>query len=268
MSRQEIVNKSGTSSADKFKVGDVVERIEEEHLGMKVGDRGTIIELVSGDSIRLREYEGTHATEFFKLITGSVINSNEIEIGDTVKRTRGDNYGIKQGENFVVVDIEYPYVIANRGNGNRKHDPINLTIVRKGKEPMKVPEETTWDFKNLLDVCSKQTASTEANINSKGDLNMTQNVQRKTVTVNLIDRDASLDEKHSLVATFGQFMTSKSNEALIRSIIMEPKNEVAKLIEQHNEVRTKQINKEILQRTGNKVHLEPVEESDLYWEIL
>lgn len=100
-----------------------------------------------------------------------------------------------------------------------------------------------------------------------GDTNMSTNTQRKTVTVNLIDRDSALDEKFALVATFGEFTTSKSPEALIRSIIIDPKNKVGELIAQHNEVRVKQTNKEIMERTGNKVTLEPVEESDLYWEI-
>jgi len=103
--------------------------------------------------------------------------------------------------------------------------------------------------------------------NQQEEVNMSTNNQRKTVTVNLIDRDSALDEKFALVATFGEFTTSKSNEALIRSIIIDPKNKVAELIAQHNEVRVKQTNKEIMERTGNKVTLEPVEESDLYWEI-
>lgn len=102
---------------------------------------------------------------------------------------------------------------------------------------------------------------------TKEEVNMSTNTQRKTVTVNLIDRDSALDEKFALVATFGEFTTSKSPEALIRSIIIDPKNNVAKLIAQHNEVRVTQTNKEIMERTGNKVTLEPVEESDLHWEI-
>jgi hypothetical protein len=103
--------------------------------------------------------------------------------------------------------------------------------------------------------------------NQQEETTMSNNTQRKTVTVNLIDRDSALDEKFALVATFGEFTTSKSSEALIRSIIIDPKNKVAELIAQHNEVRVKQTNKEIMERTGNKVTLEPVEESDLHWEI-
>lgn len=105
------------------------------------------------------------------------------------------------------------------------------------------------------------------NINQQEESQMSNVTSRKTVTVNLIDRDAALDEKYSVVANFGQFTTSKSPEALIRSIIIDPKNKVAELIAQHNAERVKQTNNEILNRTGNKVTLEPVEESDLYWEI-
>lgn len=108
---------------------------------------------------------------------------------------------------------------------------------------------------------------TKYNFNQQEETTMSTNNQRKTVTVNLIDRDSALDEKFALVATFGEFTTSKSSEALIRSIIIDPKNKVAELIAQHNEERVKQTNKGIMERTGNKVTLEAVEESDLYWEI-
>jgi len=103
-------------------------------------------------------------------------------------------------------------------------------------------------------------------IKQQEEVNMN-NTARKTVTVNLIDRDSALDDKHALVAAFGEFTTTKSGEALIRSIIMEPDNQVAAAIAEHNKVRVAQVNREILNRTGNKVMLEPVEESDLFWEI-
>jgi hypothetical protein len=123
-----------------------------------------------------------------------------------------------------------------------------------------VPREYAGIALNTLDL-------TKFVINQQEEVNMSTNNQRKTVTVNLIDRDSALDEKFALVATFGEFTTSKSSEALIRSIIIDPKNKVAELIAQHNEVRVKQTNKEIKERTGNKVTLEAVEESDLHWEI-
>jgi hypothetical protein len=123
-----------------------------------------------------------------------------------------------------------------------------------------VPKEYAGVDLNTLDL-------TKFVINQQEEVNMSNNTQRKTVTVNLIDRDSALDEKFALVATFGEFTTSKSPEALIRSIIIDPKNKVAELIAQHNEVRVKQTNKEIMERTGNKVTLEAVEESDLHWEI-
>jgi len=138
---------------------------------------------------------------------------------------------------------------------------------RAEKEPPQVERKTLQENTVSVIMIPTDVNSVIKHFNQQEETIMSTNTQRKTVTVNLIDRDSALDEKFALVATFGEFTTSKSPEALIRSIIIDPKNDVAKLIAEHNEVRVKQTNKEIMERTGNKVTLEAIEESDLHWEI-
>ena len=51
-----------------FKQGDTVERIKDNHFGMKVGDRATVKEC-NGGSVYLEEYEGGHTSSKLKLVS-------------------------------------------------------------------------------------------------------------------------------------------------------------------------------------------------------
>jgi len=55
----------------KFKVGDRVRRIADDHAGMVVGDTATVIE-VHRMSLELDKYRGTHSGRKFEIIDTSV----------------------------------------------------------------------------------------------------------------------------------------------------------------------------------------------------
>lgn len=251
MSRDKIVDKSAKSCNHVYKAGDRV-RVIGNRANHKI-PIGTTVKLEKINTYGKEPYWYTDYSE-----TGGSVYPDDIE---PVESSKGEEYNIPEGYQWKSIN-GYSYV--------RKIGYSDAELIEKGwlmplqeKEALSlsgsnVPfKEVYFDVKAIKDETNQQT---------KGDLNMS-NTNRKSVVVNLIDRDSALDDKYSLVASFGTFTTSKSSEALIRSIIMDPKNQVAELIEQHNEVRSKQVNKEVLLRTGNKVMLEPVEESDLYWEI-
>lgn len=130
----------------------------------------------------------------------------------------------------------------------------------KSKEPAKLTDAVTVNI-NLES--SKQTASQEANINSKGEENMT---QRKLVTVNLWDDDKALDVEHSLVHSFTNVLTEDDGGTIIQQLIVD--QDVKGVIEKHNAKRIKQVNKDIQNRTGKKVNLESVKLKHLRWEIV
>ena len=50
-----------------MKVGDIVERVHCSWFGMEIGHRGTIMS-ITGNSVRLREFNGGHSLDNLKLI--------------------------------------------------------------------------------------------------------------------------------------------------------------------------------------------------------
>jgi len=234
MSRSEIVNKSTTKDSPKFKVGDRVK--------------------IKKNS---RFYEGTRNNP--KDILGRIaFFSKGVNLNI---RVDWDNGG---SEDYSENDLE----LAETKLDNQEEKVDTITAHNKWLEDVAAGRTGDVYMRDAGWVSHEKIQATISNlINQQEEINMTQVTTRKTVTVNLIDRDSALDEKYSLVAAFGEFVTSKSTEALIRSIMIDPENDVAGCIAAHNELRIDQVDRDILKRTGNKVMLEPIEESDLYWEI-
>jgi hypothetical protein len=87
---------------------------------------------------------------------------------------------------------------------------------------------------------------------------------RKLVTVQLIDNDKGLDVADSLILDI-EVMTEDDAGTTIREILMNPAYDVSVLLEEHNNMRADIINKEILNRTGQEVKLQPVKLKDLTW---
>lgn len=302
MSRSEIVDKGSVGNKDQpFPIGSKVRRLNCSFQKLQVGEEYTVkgysdfshrnphifVEehnIPAADCSNFELVEDKPKSEWFRYKYRVTPESSKL-LQEAVFAD-GGGWGFNGRTKVQHVGNEYLYVnqYGELHYGNSYCD--FQSDYRVEKEPPKVETKALQDDKVRVQsdlhydssgkwVVPREYAGVDLNtldltkfvINQQEEVNMSNNTQRKTVTVNLIDRDSALDEKFALVATFGEFTTSKSPEALIRSIIIDPKNKVAELITQHNEVRVKQTNKEVLERTGNKVTLEAVEESDLHWEI-
>lgn len=98
----------------------------------------------------------------------------------------------------------------------------------------------------------------------KEQQNMTK-LNRKQVTVTLIDNDSSLPAADSIV--FEQKLISDgSRENIIQEVIL--KGDVKEALDKHNKVRKGIVNLGILERVGNEVMLRAVELKDLDWTIV
>lgn len=90
-------------------------------------------------------------------------------------------------------------------------------------------------------------------------------LNRKQVTVTLIDNDSSLPAASAIV--FEKKLISDGNrEDIIQEVILQGK--VKEALDRHNEIRSKIINLGILERVGNEVMLRAVELKDLDWTIV
>lgn len=98
----------------------------------------------------------------------------------------------------------------------------------------------------------------------KEQQNMTK-LNRKQVTVTLIDNDSSLPAASAIV--FEKKLISDGNrEDIIQEVILQGK--VKEALDRHNELRSKILNLGILERVGNEVMLRAVELKDLDWTIV
>jgi hypothetical protein len=112
-------------------------------------------------------------------------------------------------------------------------------------------EDVTGTFKEA-EVTSKLI------FNQQEESNMS---KRRIVTVEVIDNDPGLDVDHSVVAVFKDVVTEDSNEVTINELLHT--GCLVNLLEEHNKIRGEQVNKDILNRTGAKVFLEPVKLKNL-----
>ena len=97
----------------------------------------------------------------------------------------------------------------------------------------------------------------------KEQQNMTK-LNRKQVTVTLIDNDSSLPAASAIVFE-KKLISDGSREDIIQEVILQGK--VKEALDRHNEIRSKIINLGILERVGNEVMLRAVELKDLDWTI-
>lgn len=88
---------------------------------------------------------------------------------------------------------------------------------------------------------------------------------RDLMNIALIDEDSNLPVEHSLVASFENVLTEDSAEVTIQQLLVD--QDIKTILAKHNKVREGIINKSILNRTGNKVMLEPVTIKNLTWKI-
>ncbi|AHK11926.1 hypothetical protein CHOED_066 [Vibrio phage CHOED] len=180
--------------------------------------------------------------------------------------------------------------IATAGNSMSKFNDGDMVIVKGVATPLKVRtarrdgdgeikvynrDETDWHYVKESDcqlVPSAQHASIGAayassqptNSNQEGTAIMA-NTTRSIVKVVLIDQDAGLEPSKALVKDFGEHVLEGSQEDLKMQIVMS--NNMESLLRAHNEMRGKEIDLDIRQRTGNEVKLAPRKLHELTWKI-
>lgn len=100
--------------------------------------------------------------------------------------------------------------------------------------------------------------------NQEGNTTMA-NTARSIVKVVLIDQDAGLDPSKALVKDFGEHVLEGPQEDLKMEIVMGANME--SILRAHNEMRAKEVDLDIRQRTGNEVKLTPRKLGELTWKI-
>lgn len=132
-------------------------------------------------------------------------------------------------------------------------------------------DESDW-FYYAADICEladePKTGNCAAHSNqaikSEGTVAMA-NTSRSIVKVVLIDEDAGLDPSKALVKDFGEHVLEGSQEDLKMQIVMS--NNIESVLRAHNEMRAKETDLDIRQRTGNEVKLQPRKLHELTWKI-
>lgn len=133
--------------------------------------------------------------------------------------------------------------------------------------------QTDWSYVNYSR-CKPEPTTGEAvapqptHSNQEGTAQMAnQKITRNLVRVALVDEDAGLDVSKSLVKEFGTFVKEGSEAELIQEILMDTKHNVESVLRAHNAMRVKEVDLDILQRTGNSAKLREVKLKDLSWKV-
>jgi hypothetical protein len=86
-------------------------------------------------------------------------------------------------------------------------------------------------------------------------------MSRRIVDIQFVDADKGLDAKESVVLVIKDVATDKSDQATILEAVAN--GDVLMALADHNKKRAQIMDKDILNRTGKKVMLQPIELSDL-----
>jgi hypothetical protein len=180
--------------------------------------------------------------------------------------TFGNYYKIIQGTDSQVK------IITDRGNPCRysadRFDPVAREDEKPNKGDYKSCSEEFFKSasEHLKSVYHVKSSNKDFIINSL--INQKEEVKmgnRRVVNVQLMDDDKGLDINAALVNDFGDVVTEDNDEITIQQLIMD--TDMRDILEMHNNVRTEQVDLDILQRTGQVVNLRPVKLKQLRWII-
>lgn len=159
---------------------------------------------------------------------------------------RSDVYIVRNG--MVDSDGEISiYDIPNMNGGNWSY--VDHDLVTSAEQP------------NHANPCTGEAI----NSNQETGINTMANTARSIVHVVLIDQDAGLDPSKAMVKDFGQHILQGSQDDLKMELVMN--NNMESILNAHNIVRSKEIDLDILGRTGNEVKLLPRKLGELTWKI-
>lgn len=163
--------------------------------------------------------------------------------------TVGEGTTTQKGD-IIVCGSEGAFVATLNSGGNNIVGRTLPTYIWK--------EQQTWVGHDL-----SEKGDTTQFLNNKEEK---QTMARKLVTVNLWDDDKGLDVENSLVYSFEKVLAEDDSETIIRQVIAD--HNIGDIIESHNKIRKEHTNKDILNRTGQSVPLEPVKLKNLRWEVV
>lgn len=140
-------------------------------------------------------------------------------------------------------------------------DPVMTLDMQNYYSSWVVISDDKFNFE--LDLLNEPKPNSEPTIKEEEVMSTTTN--RRTVRVELIDNDPGLDVKHSLVAFYNNVITEDDDATTIQELMMH--KDIAGKLAKHNQVRTSQVDQDVLKRTGNTVNLQPVKLKNLTWVI-
>lgn len=210
------------------------------------------------------------------------LNDNEYQL---ICRT--DTHMIPTISNKYILEIDKdfinkPFKLSQTVDGNQWLDTANYNtnwVIIKSEVYNRLCDEVVHVVHVVHDTKDQDTLKKDGGtevesevFNYKGNkyMNFTETIafeqnKRKLVTVSLLDNDPGLDDKESLVALFENVITNGDQGSLIHEIIMN--HDIKGLLEEHNDRRVNQLDKDIRKRTGHEVPLLPVELKDLTWVV-
>lgn len=149
---------------------------------------------------------------------------------------------------------------------NVKSDLTSVEIV-KGRESVKPSVGISVDWSKLENITPNDMFGCALIVNNKEENTMTNKTNRRAVIVRVWDNDVSLPVEDALVLTSDEILTEDNDQAVIQEFLAQ--GDIKGAIIEHNKVREKTVNVEILNRVGNKVMLQPIRKiSELTIEVV
>lgn len=144
--------------------------------------------------------------------------------------------------------------------------PIRLLQEYSGDTWVGIKEHRNKNLVVVPKAIFEQSQTITATPTTNGTNTMSNTIQaRRTVRIELIDNDAGLDVQHALVAAYDNVITEDDDATTIQELIMN--RDIARKLREHNTIREAQVDLDVLKRTGNTVHLQPVKLKDLTWIV-
>lgn len=302
MSRDSIVDKGKQKTPAEragLKIGDKIKVVSLSTSYLGVLERDSVLELTMDDgshSPRFTVVGGPRVSfhinnhKWVKLEEDTQPTNQDFKVGDKVVCLSNRLSELEEGSIYTVSAVSPCFItIKDKGvysrNENFKLACPNLPAYGVGEmggsTTSKCCELETHSHVdecrvNFLKIRPVNLGGSEGHITFNKEINlisksnqeeniMSSTTQRRVVNVELIDEDSGLDVQHSLVHDFGRVVTEDSDSVTIQELIMN--TDVKGILEKHNNTRAKQVDKDILHRTGKKNYLQPVKLKNLRWII-
>jgi hypothetical protein len=242
MSRDQIVNKSTTKDSPEFKVGKWYKCI--------------YVSPSTKDVLKLGFY--------YKVV----------DVSDRLKVQYLDDWDLYKSRFDVNSECDFdPIVQVSLGRGIDKQEEKVDSVLGSGSLAenntlcVGIDRKFNYNPEDVRIFINGEEINPNSNsINQQEEINMSNASNRRIVTVQVFDLDPALEVQHSLVHVFKDVVTEDTNEVTLAELLHT--GELVEPLKSHNELRARQDNKEILNKTGKKVKLEPVKVKNLNFKYI